>query len=178
VNQPVRTGLAFDALVDRTRSNRPPSTPQGATAHEAIGGGPGGREGKAGALPLDPTKGRRPLEPRYWAGWSGGGRPRWVTGPGCPLLTTHPLMGSKGAPPPFAGPGQSPGLAFSRPQSRRRSRPGLMASLSAAAAFASDSDVVRHHRHQLRGCAVRTRRSGRADDRRTEGPRLPRSPGA
>ena len=32
---------------------------------------------------------------------------------------------------------------------------------------AGDPDAVRHHRHQLRGDPVRTRRTGRTDDRRT-----------
>ena len=36
---------------------------------------------------------------------------------------------------------------------------------------AGDPDAVRHHRHQLRGRAVRARRPGGADDRRTEGAR-------
>ena len=54
-----------------------------------------GDHGTAGAPPLDPAKGGPPLEPRNgWVvrrGLLGGGNAR-----GCPLLTTHPLMGSKG----------------------------------------------------------------------------------
>ena len=50
---------------------------------------------------------------------------------------------------------------------RRRRRSRLMARLPAPPPAAGDPDAVRHHRHQLRGRAVRARRPGRADDRRT-----------
>ena len=47
--------------------------------------------------------------------------------------------------------------------------PRLNDRLSPPPPAAGDPDAVRHHRHQLRGDPVRTRRPGRADDRRTAG---------
>jgi hypothetical protein len=73
-----------------------------------------GREGKAGALPLDPTKGRRPLEPRYWAGGQEGATEMGDRS-GLPPPDHPPINGIKGGAAPFAGPGQSPGLAFPVP---------------------------------------------------------------
>ena len=55
-----------------------------------------------------PTKGGPPLEPRYLGGSQEGATVAHQP-PSSPLLTTPPLMGSKGRR-PFAGPGQSPGL--------------------------------------------------------------------
>jgi hypothetical protein len=72
------------------------------------------REGKAGALPLDPTKGRRPLEPRYWAGCQEGAT-AFVDGSGLPPPDNPPLNGIKGGVAPFAGPGRSPGLFYPVP---------------------------------------------------------------
>jgi hypothetical protein len=81
-----------------------------------------GREGKGGALPLDPTKGLRPLEPRYWAGCQEGAT-AFVDGSGLPPPDNPPISGMKGGVAPVvrrhaphdAGPGQRRGLAYPVP---------------------------------------------------------------
>ena len=70
---------------------------------------------KAGAPPLDPAKGRRPLEPFYWGGDREGvtqtSRPSESPPPDHP-----PIDGIKGGVAPFAGSGGSPGLAYLTPR--------------------------------------------------------------